>query len=450
LGRDECALETFVHDLKAITSDPEAFITRSLGRVDAQRVKQIAELHSGAKTHLRIVEEAAANIKHLSRQIGPLMRDPVANAEQIAELKSQVAGFKDAEVRSAAHHEKLEEAAQAAALALPNLPAPDVPFGVGEEDNVQTAIWGDLPVIANPLDHVAIGERLGMDFEQTVKMSGSRYVTLRGSLARLERVLGQFMLDTHVANGWEEVTPPHIVKPDAMLGTGQLPKFGHDMFHTGETDLWTEDTRFLIPTAEVSLTNLVRETLMDAEPQHRMVALTPCYRREAGSSGRDTKGMIRLHQFNKVELVSVVAAEHSEAEHIHMLEAAEGILRLLGLPFRRILLCSGDMGFSARKTFDLEVWVPSQDTYREISSISNCGDFQARRMDARCRRGSRSDPHRKGTDFVHTLNGSGVAVGRALVAILENYQEPDGNVRIPGVLQDRLGGAELLTPEGFK
>jgi seryl-tRNA synthetase len=269
-----------------------------------------------------------------------------------------------------------------------------------------------------------------MDFEAAARISGSRFVVLKGELARLERALGQFMLDIQTReHGFAEISPPLLVRDEAVFGVGQLPKFAEDLFHTTEG-------RWLISTAEVSLTNLVREQIIDEdELPLRFTALTPCFRSEAGASGRDTRGMIRQHQFYKVELVAIAAPERSEEEHGRMVESAEAILKRLELPFRTMLLCSGDIGFSARKTFDLEVWLPSQDTYREISSISNCGDFQARRMDARCKKAGD-----KGTRFVHTLNGSGLAVGRTLVALMENYQDEGGRIAIPQVLQSYMGG----------
>ena len=283
-------------------------------------------------------------------------------------------------------------------------------------------------------DHVALGEALGlMDFERAAKISGSRFVVLQGALARLERALAAFMLDLHTQEyGYREVSPPLLVRDDAAFGTGQLPKFREDLFALEE--------HWLIPTAEVSLTNLVREEILTEDQLPlRMTADTPCFRSEAGSAGRDTRGMIRLHQFRKVELVSITRPEDSAAEHERMTACAEEVLKRLELPFRRMLLCAGDMGFSAAKTYDLEVWLPSQNTYREISSCSNCGDFQARRMNARFRREGA-----KQTEFVHTLNGSGLAVGRTLVAILENYQNEDGSVTVPRALREYMGGVEQI------
>ena len=287
-----------------------------------------------------------------------------------------------------------------------------------------------------PREHSDIGPPLGLDFETAANMSGARFAFLRGQMARLQRAIGQFMLDQQtMENGFQECAPPLLVRDEAVFGTGQLPKFSDDLFQT-------TDGRWLIPTAEVSLTNSVREQILDeAQLPMRLTALTPCFRSEAGAAGKDTKGLIRQHQFEKVEMVAIAHPDHSEAEHVRMTEAAESILKALELPYRKMLLCTGDMGATARKTYDLEVWLPGQDAYREISSISNCGDYQARRMNARFR----SEGETKGTQFVHTLNGSGLAVGRTLVAVLENYQQEDGSVIIPEVLKSYMGGIERLT-----
>ena len=301
------------------------------------------------------------------------------------------------------------------------------------------------PKITLNFDNVALGEALGMmDFELAAKLSGARFVVLTGGLARLERALGQFMLDVHTQDhGYTEVNPPVLVRDDAMFGTAQLPKFREDQFAVGAGSA-QDNSLWLIPTAEVSLTNLVREQIVpDAQLPIRYTALTPCFRSEAGSAGRDTRGYIRQHQFEKVELVSICRPEDSPAEHEHMLASAEGILQALGLPYRKVLLCTGDMGFSAAKTYDLEVWLPSQNTYREISSVSNCHDFQARRMNARYK-----PEGEKNTRFLHTLNGSGLAVGRTLVAVLENYQNADGSVTVPAVLRGYMGGLERIERTG--
>jgi seryl-tRNA synthetase len=321
---------------------------------------------------------------------------------------------------------------------LPNLPAEDVPQGADEHDNVEVRRWGEPRAIAAPRDHVDLGEALGLlDFETAARMSGSRFTVLKGQLARLERALGQFMLDLQTQeNGYVEVSPPLLVNDAAAYGTDKLPKFADDLFQT-------TDGRWLIPTAEVPLTSLVMGQIVAQEQLPlRYTALTPCFRSEAGASGRDTRGMIRQHQFYKVELVSITAPEDSQAEHERMVGCAETVLKRLELPFRTLLLCTGDMGFGARKTYDLEVWIPSEDRYREISSCSNCGDFQARRMDARF-----ATPGEKGSRFLHTLNGSGLAVGRTLVAVMENYQDEAGRIAIPAVLQPYMGGATHIGGE---
>lgn len=378
-----------------------------------------------------------------SKEIGAAMK---AKDDAKAEaLKAEVAALKD---RLAAN-----EAAEKAAIAeldallasIPNTPLEDVPDGKDENDNVLLREWGAKPAFDfQPKEHFEIGEALGMmDFETATKLSGARFVVNKGPLARLERALAQFMLDLHTGeHGYTEVNPPILVRDETMFGTAQLPKFREDQFlatregkEEGQRDLW------LIPTAEVPLTNLVRESIVDeAELPLRLTASTPCFRAEAGAAGRDTRGMIRQHQFLKVELVSITTPEQSEAEHARMLTCAEEVLKRLRLPYRVVTLCTGDMGFASQKTFDIEVWLPGQDRYREISSCSVCGDFQARRMNARCRA-----PGAKSPRFVHTLNGSGVAVGRALVAVLENYQEADGSVRVPDVLKPYMGGIDRLS-----
>jgi seryl-tRNA synthetase len=322
---------------------------------------------------------------------------------------------------------------------IPNVLADDVPDGPDESANVELRRWGELPSFAfEPREHDDLGARLGMDFERAAKLAGARFVTLFGPLARLERALAALMLDVQTReHGYTEVAVPLLVRDHVLFGTGQLPKFAEDQFRT-TTGQW------LIPTAEVALTNLVADEILDAEAlPHRYTAWTPCFRSEAGAAGKDTKGMIRQHQFTKVELVSIVRPEESDAEHERMTGCAEIILKRLGLPHRVVVLCSGDTGFAARKTYDVEVWLPGQDRYREISSCSNCGDFQARRMRARFRaRGERE------TRYVHTLNGSGLAVGRTLIAILENFQEADGSVVLPEVLHPYMDGMERLTPDG--
>ena len=346
-------------------------------------------------------------------------------------LKAEVADLKETITNGEAEQTRIDAALHEQLSAIPNLPKPDVPEGADEHGNVEYRRHGERPNLAfAPKQHFELGEALGlMDFEAASRMSGARFVVLKGALARLERALGQFFLDMHTSeNGYTEVNPPLLVRDEAMFGTNQLPKFREDLFAaTGD--------RWLIPTAEVPLTNLVRESILaETELPKRFTALTPCFRAEAGSAGRDTRGMLRQHQFNKVELVSITTPEESAAEHERMLTCAESVLKKLNLHYRVMTLCTGDMGFGSQKTYDIEVWMPGQDTYREISSCSVCGDFQARRMGARY----------KGKDgqtrFVHTLNGSGVAVGRALIAVMENYQTADGSIEIPEALQPYMGG----------
>src|SRR3546814_659528 len=348
--------------------------------------------------------------------------------EEVSALKARLPELE-------AEERRLGEGLDTRLAAIPNIPAADVPDGADEEANVVVHVHGKMPHFDfRPLEHDEIGARLGLDFEAAAAISGARFAVLKGPMARLHRALAQFMLDVQTGeHGYTEINPPLLVRDEAVFGTGQLPKFADDLFRT-------TDGRWLIPTAEVSLTNLVREQIVDgASLPLRLAALTPCFRSEAGAAGRDTRGLIRQHQFDKVEMVSITTADQSEAEHERMTACAEAILDRLGLHYRRMLLCTGDMGFSARKTYDLEVWLPGQGRYREISSISNCGDFQARRMDARCRAAGE-----KGTSFVHTLNGSGLAVGRALVAVIENCQREDGSVVVPEPLRPYMGGAHRL------
>lgn len=362
-----------------------------------------------------------------------------AKGEDVAALMAEVAGFGDELKASEARLEEIRGRIDSIAMGIPNLPAEDVPPGADEHDNVEQHRWGTPRVFDfTPKDHVELGARHGwLDGDTAAKLSGARFTVLRGQLARLHRALAQFMLDLHTGkHGYEETNVPLLVNADALRGTGQLPKFEEDLF---STELG-EHRRYLIPTSEVPLTNIVREQIIEAERLPlRMTAHSPCFRSEAGSGGRDTRGMIRQHQFEKVELVSIVRPEDSDAEHARMTRAAETVLEELGLPYRKVLLCTGDMGFSARRTYDLEVWLPSQETYREISSCSTCGDFQARRMQARWRNPDTGKP-----ELVHTLNGSGVAVGRALIAVMENYQQADGSIEVPQVLRPYMGGAERI------
>jgi len=379
-----------------------------------------------------------------SKEIGAAMK---AKDEAKAEaLKAEVADLKDALPKYEAEEKEAVEALNKALGEIPNTPLAEVPFGHDENDNPELRKVGEPPQFDfQPKEHFEIGEGLGlMDFEAAAKLSGARFVVNKGPLARLERALGQFMLDLHTGpHGYLEVNPPILVKDDAMFGTAQLPKFLEDQFsvYAGPATTETaEDHFWLIPTAEVPLTNLVRDSILDEKQLPlRMTACTPCFRAEAGSAGRDTRGMIRQHQFTKVELVSVTTPEQSLAEHERMLGCAEEVLKQLKLPYRVVTLCTGDMGFASQKTYDIEVWLPGQGKYREISSCSICGDFQARRMKARYRPDGKKD-----TVFVHTLNGSGVAVGRALVAVMENYQNADGSVTVPEVLKPYMGGVERI------
>ncbi len=441
-----------MHDIRAIRETPDAFDAGLARRGLPPRAAEVLELDQRLRTALTAAQNAQAQINALSRDIGQAMgnlkripedaHDPVQEEhrrellEKIDALQVDVAAAK----LDLPDQEQAAEAARAALddilATIPNLPADDVPDGADEAGNVELRRWG-TPVAMSfaPRDHVDIGTPLGLDFETAGLLSGTRFSVLRGQIARLERALGQFMLDLQTGtHGYTEVNVPVLARDKALYGTGQLPKFKEDLFHT-------TDGFWLIPTAEVYLTNLINDRIVDTESLPlRLTALTACFRSEAGASGRDTRGMIRQHQFNKVEMVSITTPEHSNEEHERMTECAEAVLKALELPFRTLLLCTGDMGFSARKTYDLEVWLPGQQTYREISSCSNCGDFQARRMNARTR--ARGE---KQTRFVHTLNGSGLAVGRTLVAVLENYQQADGSVAVPAVLQPYMGGLTRLS-----
>ncbi|MBD3835321.1 serine--tRNA ligase [Brevundimonas sp.] len=422
-----------MHDIRAIRENPQVYVAGWSSRgVDAADglVADILRLDAELRRAQTTGQDALSKRNAASKLIGAAMgRKDMAEADrlkaEVEALKGEIAAA--AEVEAAVGKELRDLLA-----AQKNLAAEDVPDGEDEAGNVEVGAWGEPRRTGPSKDHADLGEALGMlDFEAAAKMSGARFAVLKGQLARLERAVGQFMLDMQTdQHGYLEVNPPLLVRDEAMFGTGQLPKFEEDLFRVGE--------HLLIPTAEVSLTNLVRETILSedelATPM-RMTALTPCFRAEAGSAGRDTRGLIRQHQFSKVEMVSITRPEDSDAEHERMTACAEAVLKALELPFRRMLLCKSDMGFSARKTFDLEVWLPSQGTYREISSCSNCGDFQARRMDARFKRAGE-----KKTEFVHTLNGSGLAVGRTLVAIMENYQQEDGRIAVPTVLQPYMGG----------
>lgn len=423
-----------MHDIRAIRDNPERFVAgwSSRGVEGAEGlVADILKLDTELRAAQTAGQDALAKRNAASKLIGAAMgRKDMAEADR---LKAEVESLKG-EIATQGDIEAAKGKALGDLLAAQkNLAADDVPAGEDEAGNVEQSRWGAPKAGAPAKDHADLGEALGLlDFEAAAKMSGARFAVLKGELARLERAVGQFMLDVQTTeHGYLEVNPPYLVRDDAMFGTGQLPKFEEDLFRVGE--------HLLIPTAEVSLTNLVREMITpEEELPLRLTALTPCFRAEAGSAGRDTRGLIRQHQFHKVELVSITTPEASDEEHERMTTCAEAVLQKLELPYRRMLLCKGDMGFSARKTFDLEVWLPSQDTYREISSVSNCGDFQARRMDARFKR-KEGKP-----EFVHTLNGSGLAVGRTLVAIMENYQDEGGRIAVPEALKPYMGGLTHL------
>ena len=420
-----------MHDIKALRENPEPYVRGwdAKGLSGAELVAQITALDASLRAAQTAWQTAQAERNEASKKIGAAKA--AKDEAEVQRLMAQVEALK-AKLEAQGEAERAAGQALNDLLAgLPNIPAPDVPAGADEHANVEVRRWGTPFAIARAKDHSTLGEALGLlDFEAAARMSGARFVVLKGELARLERALGQFMIDIQTReNGYTEVSPPLLVNDASAYGTDKLPKFADDLFRT-------TDGRWLIPTAEVPLTSLVMGQIVASEELPlRYTALTPCFRSEAGASGRDTRGMIRQHQFYKCELVSITAPEQSEAEHERMVECAEAILKRLELPFRTMLLCTGDMGFGAKKTYDLEVWLPSEDRYREISSCSNVGDFQARRMDARTKAAGE-----KGTRFVHTLNGSGLAVGRTLVALMENYQDEDGRIAIPQALHPYLPG----------
>ena len=499
-----------MHDIRAIRENPQVYVAgwSSRGVEDADGlVADILRLDGELRRAQTTGQDALAKRNAASKLIGAAMgKKDMAEADR---LKAEVEALKGDIAAAAEVEARVGKELRDLLAAQKNLAAEDVPDGEDEAGNVEVGAWGEPRRMGPAKDHADLGEALGMlDFEAAAKMSGARFAVLKGQLARLERAVGQFMLDMQTdQHGYLEVNPPYLVRDEAMFGTGQLPKFADDLFgaQAGSSSamlktatlngvreafqewkrsgwlvtpnqddpeglgvaaydieeffeyleisprlpdpifdevLLDKPQRWLIPTAEVSLTNLVRESILsedDLATPMRMTALTPCFRAEAGSAGRDTRGLIRQHQFSKVEMVSIARPEDSDAEHERMTGCAEAVLKALELPFRRMLLCKGDMGFSAQKTFDLEVWLPSQGTYREISSCSNCGDFQARRMDARFKRAGE-----KKTEFVHTLNGSGLAVGRTLVAIMENYQQDDGRIAVPAALQPYMGGLQFV------
>jgi seryl-tRNA synthetase len=493
-----------MHDIRLIRDNPQAFDAGLARRGLAPQAEALLALDASARALQTRAQELLARRNEASKAIGAAKaaKDEPRAAQLMAEVAEIKAELPALEAEQAAAAQALADAL----AALPNLPEGDVPEGADEDGNVEVKRWGAPWPGEGARDHVDLGAALGLDFESAQAVSGARFAYLRGPIARLSRALGQFMLDTHTTRfGYEEVAPPVLVRDEALFGTAQLPKFAEDLFQTElslstreilefkgeayrkeqeaqgvgivnylqlinkilEDSVWDRlpdppTRRWLIPTAEVSLTNLVRDKVLNrADLPLRFTALTQCFRSEAGAAGKDTRGLIRQHQFEKVELVSITTPETSKAEHERMTRAAEFILESLGLPYRRMLLCTGDMGFSAKETFDLEVWLPGQQRYREISSCSNCGDFQARRMNARYR--SASGPNalpnsstlntftpnqapKTKTALVHTLNGSGLAVGRTLVAVLENHQQPDGSIVLPEVLRPYMGGLETLVP----
>ena len=433
-----------MHDIRFIRDDAERFDKAMAHRGLEKQSAAILDIDQKRRQIMTTLQDLQQKRNETSRQIGEIKKqggDADAIMAEVAAIKTEMASLEDQE-------KTLGDELNAMLLSLPNILDDQVPEGADENDNVEVRCHGDATLPSfTAKDHVELGETLGMmDFAAGAKLSGSRFVVLKSGLARLERALASFMLDTHCGEfGYQEVLPPALVKSETMQGTGQLPKFAEDLFHT-------DDDRWLIPTAEVPLTNLVANEILNAEELPlRMTAYTPCFRAEAGAAGRDTRGMIRQHQFSKVELVSIVEPEESDAELDRMTSCAEEILKRLGLSYRVMMLSSGDTGFSAQRTYDIEVWLPGQDNgedggkgmYREISSCSNCGPFQARRMKARFRNKGEKD-----TRFVHTLNGSGLAIGRTMIAVLENYQDEDGSVYIPDVLQPYMGGMTKLSIDG--
>jgi seryl-tRNA synthetase len=417
-----------VLDIKWIRENPEAFNTAMKNRGAELRAQAIIQLDEERRIAVQSLQDKQNRRNLLAKEIGEIKRKgggAEALMEEASSLRDQLPGEEEA-------LKIIEEKLNNTLSLLPNIPGSDVPIGASEADNVEIHKWGKKPIFSfTPKQHFDIGEGLGgLDFKTAAKISGSRFVLLKGELARLERALGAFMLDVHTREyGYTEVSPPYLVRPHAMYGAGQLPKFAEEAFVT-TNDYW------LIPTAEVPLINMVADEILEKKDLPlRFVAYTPCFRSEAGAAGKDTRGMIRLHQFHKVELVSITTPEASEAEHQRMLTAAQSILERLHIHYRTVVLCTGDMGLCSQKTYDIEVWLPGQNAYREISSCSNFGEYAARRMNARFKEED------KRNRFAHTLNGSGLAVGRTLVAVLENYQQDDGTILIPDVLRPYMGGA---------
>ena len=426
-----------MHDIRTIRDDAAAFDRALARRGLPARSAELLVLDAERRAAQQRLNDLQAKRNELSGQVGRAK----SKGEDAGALMAEVARLKDEMMAAEAKAAEADAALDRVLAEIPNLPAAEVPEGRDEHGNREARRWGDQRNFAfAPKQHFEIGEALGlMDFETAAKIAGARFVLLRGQLARLERALAGFMLDLHTGQfGYTEMVPPYLVRDESVYGTGQLPKFAEDLFRT-------TDGRWLIPTAEVPLTNIAADAILDeAALPLRFTAYSPCFRSEAGAAGKDTRGMIRQHQFSKVELVSIAHPDHSDAEHERMTSCAEEVLKRLNLPYRVMLLCTGDMGFSARKTYDIEVWLPGQGAYREISSCSNCGDFQARRMKGRFR----PTGDKKGTRFVHTLNGSGLAIGRTMVAIIENYQEQDGSVRIPEALRPYMNGAETIARNG--
>ncbi len=417
-----------MHDIRLIRESPEAFDAGLARRGLEPMSTRVLDLDKKRRDALSFAQDIQTRRNKLAKEIGLAK----SKGEDASELIASASVDKDMQEASEKQAREAEEKLEIELSGLPNIPGPDVPEGTDESANVTLREVGTVPSFDfEPKQHFELGEALGLlDFEAAAKLSGARFAVLRGPLARLHRAIANFMIDLHTEeHGYTEVAPPYLVREAALYGTGQLPKFGDDLFRTND-DFW------LIPTAEVPLTNLVAGDILDEDSLPlRVTALTPCFRSEAGAAGKDTRGMLRQHQFDKVEMVSIAHPERSEAELDRMTACAEEVLKRLGLAYRVVVLSTGDMGFGARKTHDIEVWLPGQDTYREISSCSNCWDFQARRMNARFR-----PTEGKGTRFVHSLNGSGVAVGRALIAVMENYQRADGSFEIPEVLRPRMGG----------
>jgi len=421
------------------------FIRDNLDQVKAGLAKkgftfddiEFKRLDDERKSSLTKAQALQAEKKKASKQIGALIGQGMSPED----AKAQVMGSIDADISDAEAAAKAAEVAlRQLLMAIPNVPQDAVPHGNDEDDNVEVAVWGDPTQFSfEAKDHVDLGEPLGMSFDAGATVAGSRFVAMSGKMARLHRALAQFMLDTHSEeHGYEETYTPYLVNKEALEGTGQLPKFEEDLFKIPEAQ--GDKDLYLIPTAEVPVTNLLRDTITVSDLPIKKVAHTPCFRSEAGSYGRDTRGMIRQHQFDKVELVQFVKAGESDSALEELTGHAEAILQKLKLPYRKVILCGGDLGFSAAKTYDLEVWLPGQQKYREISSCSNFEDYQARRMNARWR-----NPETNKPELLHTLNGSGLAVGRTMVAVLENYQQEDGSIRIPEVLQPYMGGAEIIS-----